>query len=279
MPERLRPPDAGEAVPEYALKLSDAELARYQQMAETAARAERDLWAAAGVAEGAVVADVGCGPGAVSVVLAQQVGPAGRVLAVDGEALTVEAAQAAASRAGVDNISATAGQAHDTGIAPGSVDLVMIRHVLAHNGGLEEAIVAHAASLVRPDGVVYLVDTDADGIRMRPPDPDLVDLGERYLRWHRQRGNDVSVGLRLSELLTGAGLEGIEHHGRYEIFPAPSGWRSPGWAGRTALADAGLATSDDIDRWSAAYERFDRAEERPTMFVPVFVAFGHRPSS
>jgi len=266
-------------LPGYALKLSDAELARYQQMAETAARTERELWAAAGVAEGAVVADVGCGPGAVSVVLAQQVGPGGRVLAVDGEPLTVEAARAAASRAGVDNISARVGQAHDTGIPPGSVDLVMIRHVLAHNGGLEEAIVAHAASLVRPDGVVYLVDTDADGIRMRPPAPDLVDLGERYWRWHRQRGNDVAVGLRLGELLTGAGLEGIEHHGRYEIFPAPPGWRSPGWAGRTALADAGLATSDDIDRWSAAFERFDRAEERPTMFVPVFVAFGRRTSS
>ncbi len=266
-------------MPEYALKLSDAELARYQQMAEAAARAERELWAAAGVAEGAVVADVGCGPGAVSVVLAQQVGPAGRVLAVDGEPLTVEAAEAAVSRAGVDNISVTAGQAHDTGIAPGSVDVVMIRHVLAHNGGLEEAIVAHAASLLRPDGVVYLADTDADGFRMRPPDPDVVDLGERYRQWHRQRGNDLSVGLRLSELLAGAGLERIEHHGRYEIVSAPPGWRPPGWAGRTALADAGLATLDDIDRWSSAFDRLDRAQEPPTMFYPVFVAFGHRSSS
>src|SRR5947208_13898548 len=67
---------------EYALKLSEAELTRYHHMAEAAARLERDLWAASGIVEGAVVADVGCGPGAVSVVLAGLVGPSGRVLAV-----------------------------------------------------------------------------------------------------------------------------------------------------------------------------------------------------
>ena len=37
---------------EYALTLSEAELARYQFMAERAAQVEADLWAAAGVVEG-----------------------------------------------------------------------------------------------------------------------------------------------------------------------------------------------------------------------------------
>jgi hypothetical protein len=44
---------------EYPLKLSEAELGRYQFMAETAAQSEADLWAAAGVAVGAEVADSG----------------------------------------------------------------------------------------------------------------------------------------------------------------------------------------------------------------------------
>jgi ubiquinone/menaquinone biosynthesis C-methylase UbiE len=76
---------------EYALKLSEVELARYQRMAEAAAGMERDLETAAGIVPGAVVADVGCGPGAVSVVMARLVGPGGRVIAVDREAATVEA--------------------------------------------------------------------------------------------------------------------------------------------------------------------------------------------
>jgi len=263
---------------EYALQLSDAELARYQFMAESAARMEGSLWAEAGVAEGAAVADVGCGPGATAGVLARLVGPSGRVVAVDRDATAVEAARAAAERAGLENVSVQLGEAHDTGIPPASVDVVMIRHVLAHNGGREETVVAHAASLVRPGGSVYLVDIEATALRTRPSDPDLDDLAARYEEWHAQRGNDLSVGLRLGELLAGAGLETVNHQGRYQIFVPPPGMRPPSWAGRDALVAAGLATEADVERWSAAFERIDRSETRPTMFVPLFFAFGRRPA-
>jgi SAM-dependent methyltransferase len=264
---------------EYALKLSEAELTRYRLMAETAARAERDLWSACGVAEGAVVADVGCGPGAMSLVAAELVGPTGRVLAVDRDPTAVEAARVTAARAGAENVTVEVGDAVDTGIAPGSVDVVMIRHVLAHNGGLEDAIVGHAATLVRPGGYVYLVDIEAGGLRIRPPDPDFEDLDSRYRRWHEQRGNDLSVGLRLAELLAAAGLEAIEHHGRYQIMRPPPGVRPPSWAARDALVADALATADDVERWAAAFETADRAEERPTLFVPLFFAFGRRPAA
>lgn len=263
---------------EYPLQLSEVELGRYQFMAETAARMESSLWTAAGVVEGAAVADIGCGPGAISAVLAQVVGPTGRVVGVDREPTAVEAARAAAARAGVENLSFELGEAHDSGIAPGSVDVVMIRHVLAHNGGLEDAVVAHAASLVRPGGSVYLVDIDATGLRTRPSDPDLDDLNARYLEWHAQRGNDLSVGLRLGELLKAAGLEKVDHQGRYQIIAPPPGMRPPSWAGRDALLAAGLATDADIERWSAAFDRMDRAETRPTMFMPLFLAYGRRPA-
>ena len=260
---------------DYALKLSEAELARYRFMAELAARMERDLWTAAGVVEGATVADVGCGPGAVSAVLAELVGPAGRVLAVDREDEAVAAARATAS--GVANLSVGVGRADDTGIPPGSVDVVMIRHVLAHNGPRLDAIVSHAASLVRPGGSVYLADIEGSALRTRPSDPDFDDLNARYTQWHERQGNDLSVGLRLGELLAGAGLENVEHHGRYQIFPVPPGLRPPGWAAREALVAAGLATEDDVDRWNAAFERLDQVQPRPFMFTPLFFAFGRRP--
>jgi SAM-dependent methyltransferase len=262
--------------PEYALKLSDAELTRYRLMAEGAARAERDWWAAAGVAEGAVVADVGCGPGAVSLVLARSVGPGGQVVAVDRDPAAVAAAREAVARAEVDNVTVQAGDAHATGVPPGSADVVMIRHVLAHNGGREEAIVAHAVALVRPGGTVYLADIEATAIRTRPADPDFDDLNARYEEWHRRQGNDLSVGLRLGELLRTAGLEQVEHHGLYQVVTVPPGVRPPSWAARDALVDTGLATPDDLQRWDAAFERLDRADPRPTTFVPLFVAYGRR---
>jgi predicted O-methyltransferase YrrM len=262
---------------DYALKLSDTEFARYRFMAESASRMERDLWAASGVVAGAVVADIGCGPGAVSVVLAQAVGSAGHVLAVDREPDTVETARAVVARAGCDKVTVLVGEAHDTGIAPQSVDVVMIRHVLAHNSPLEEAIVAHAATLVRPGGSVYLAEGYAKASALHPPDPDVEDLADRYVEWHHQRGNDLTVGLRLAELLRTAGLEIVDYQGRYNIFTPPSGFRPPSWAARDALAAAGLATADDIERWRAALERLDAARQRPTAFVALFFAFGCRP--
>ena len=43
----------------YVLALSDAEVARYRAMAQTAAADDADQWAAAGIVAGATVADVG----------------------------------------------------------------------------------------------------------------------------------------------------------------------------------------------------------------------------
>jgi len=268
----------GNAVrPEYALKLSEAELARYTLMAQSAARMEQDLWDAAGVVEGAVVADVGCGPGAISLVLAELVGPAGRVFAVDRDAGAVEAARAAVARAGISTVIVDVGDAHDTGIAPGSADVVMIRHVLAHNGGREDAIVAHAAALARPGGHVYLVDVDATGIRNRPTDADIEDISSRYWQWHRDCGNDLSVGLRLDELLEAAGLDLIDYQARYQITSIPPRFRPPSWAARDALEGAGMATPDDVQRWEAAFDRMDTLEPRPRTFLPLFFATGRRP--
>jgi SAM-dependent methyltransferase len=260
----------------YGLKLSGAELSRYQLMADMAAEVERDMWTAAGIVEGAVVADVGCGPGAMSVVLGRLVGRAGQVRAVDSDPEAVDNARAAAARAGLENVSVEVGDAVRTGIEASSVDVVMIRHVLAHNGPAAARIVAHAADLVRPGGFVYLVDTDSLALRVRPEDPDIEDMSSRYRQWHEQRGNDLSIGLRLAELLESAGLEPVDHQGRYQIVPLPQGQRPPPWAAREAMAAAGLATAADIERWRAALERMDRAERRPTLFAPVFFAFGRR---
>ena len=70
---------------------------------------------------------------------------------------------------------------------PGSVDTVVLRHVLAHNGGSEQRIVDHLATLVRPGGHVYLLDVDADGGKGALVHAELHD---RYRRWHEQQGND-----------------------------------------------------------------------------------------
>jgi hypothetical protein len=86
------------------------------------------------------------------------------------------------------------------------------------------------------------------------------------------------VGLRLDELLRTAGLDLVEFSGRYGIRKAEPGLRGPAWAAREAIVEAGLATPADVARWSAAFERADGRSDRPTLFVPMFVAIGRTPT-
>ena len=259
----------------YTLVLSDDEVARYRMMAEHARAAEADLWQLAGFADGAAVADVGCGPGAMFPAIEEAIGSGGTLVGVDGEASTVAAAQALVDANGWANASVRVGRADATGLDAGTFDVVMMRHVLAHNGPTEQAIVDHLAGLVCPGGCVYLVDIDAGGMRLRPPDRDVDDFMAAYARFHAARGNDLQTGLRLRALLEHAGLEVMAYRGWYNIVDPRPGVRPPAWAAREAMVDAGFATAADLERWEQALDRV--AEQQPTIFAPLFGAVGRRP--
>jgi SAM-dependent methyltransferase len=262
----------------YPLELDQTEVERYRTMAEAARQAEADLWQPAGIVAGARVADVGCGPGAMLPALAAAVGPHGRVTAVDADPEAVTAATALVAAAGLGNVAVQQGRAEETGLAAGSLEVVMLRHVLAHNGGAEDAIVTHLATLLRPGGCLYLVDADGTAIRVIPEaeHPDLVDLQDRYLAFRTARGDDNAAGLRLAERLITAGLELVEFRGRYVIREVSPRLRSPAWAAREAMVTAGMATAEDLRRWDRAFEA--TARRSPTFFAPMFTAIGRRPA-
>jgi SAM-dependent methyltransferase len=264
----------------YALKLSDDELERYRMMAARARVEEHDLWSAAGIVSGAQVADVGCGPGAMLVKLAEVVGPTGHVVGVDADPAAVGAARvafaAARLRAAIAPGTVRRGRADATGIPPGSVDAVVLRHVLAHKGGGEQRILNHLAGLVRPGGRVYLLDVDLAGAAQGPAVAG--ELHDRYVRWHRSRGNDPRVGRRLGELARRAGLTVVQERGWTVRDALPRGVRGPAWAARDELVRAGLASSADVRRWDAAFARLDKASERPEYSVNLFAVVGRRPA-
>ncbi|MDI2124842.1 class I SAM-dependent methyltransferase [Yinghuangia seranimata] len=261
---------------DYALTLSDAEVARYRIMADSAERAERHLWTDAGAVPGARVADVGCGPGAVSVRLAALTAPGGEVWAVDRDPQALAIARALADKEGAAVTTVNA-PATATGLPAGTFDLVMLRHVLAHNGGHEQEIVDHLAGLVRPGGSVYLTDVDAAYLRFRAPiDPAVNELHDRYREFHRRRGNDLEIGAKLDRLLTAAGLELAYFQGRIDVVNPPPGMRGPAWAARDAMVEDGLASAEDIARWDAAYNAMTGPA---TFFAPSFTAYARRPES
>src|SRR5687768_14292251 len=114
-------------------------------MADRARVEEADAWRTAGIVPGARVADIGCGPGAALVVMAEVVGPTGSVTGIDGDASAIGIAEQMIAQSGAGNATARVGAADATGLEPGAFDVVVMRHVLAHNGGREEAIVRHLA--------------------------------------------------------------------------------------------------------------------------------------
>lgn len=260
---------------EYALQLSPAELERYRMMAEAARAAETDLWGRAGIVPGAAVADVGCGPGAMFPAIVESVGANGRVVGVDGVPTTVAQAQALVDANGWPNVTVQQGRADDTGLPPGSVDVVMMRHVLAHNGPSEQSIVNHLARLVKPGGHVYLVDIHGGAFYTRPEDPDVEELNERYRQFHAAQGNDLLTGVRLDDLLRGAGLDVVEYRGWFNIIQVQGPMRPPSWAARDAMVAAGVISADDIARYEAAFDRL--LAKQPTIFAPLFGAVGRRP--
>jgi SAM-dependent methyltransferase len=260
----------------YSLALSEQERRRYRTMAASAAKDESDLWLAAGIIEGARVADVGCGPGAVLQVLAAHVGRNGKAIGIDADPSAVS--YALEEVAAIPQAVAQVGTATESGLEPGSFDVVMCRHVLAHNGGQENAIVAHLASLARPGGRVYLVDTDLTMVRITGDDPDLQDLRSRYNAFQLARGNDVHMGLRLGDLLTDADLT-VERYALStpSLVHLVAGYRPPAWAARGDIVAEGFATDADVARWEEAFDRLDALERRPWVFGPIFVAIGRRP--
>ena len=152
----------------YVPRLSDGEVARYRMMAARARERESDLWTRAGLVPGARVADIGCGPGAMLAVLAALVGPTGSVVGVDADEQAVCTAAALLAATGTTNAEVRTGSADDTGLPDRTFDTVVLRHVLAHNGGAEQRIVEHLARLARSGGHVYLIDVDLTGISADP---------------------------------------------------------------------------------------------------------------
>jgi SAM-dependent methyltransferase len=206
--------------------------------------------------------------------MASVVGPSGRVIGIEPDPASFSAAQQLIARTGVENVEILQGSATDSTLAPGSVDVAVMRLVLAHNQPAEQELVDQLARLVRPGGSVYLVDVDGTAVRMLDADPDIADLQGKYLEYHNTQGNDLQVGLRLGQLIARAGLKVVVHEGRYSILTPPPGIHPPAWAARESMAAAGVATTEDIARWEKALERMDQSTVRPTIFLPNFFAIG-----
>jgi SAM-dependent methyltransferase len=260
------------------LRLSECDLDSYRSLAAGACEREEASWALAGIVPGARVAGIGGCAGLVLAALARLVAPDGLAVGVASAAEAHVPAEDLIGAEGLTKALVRRATAAATGPEPGSFDVVMQRHVLVHNGGRERAIVLQLASLLRPGGALYLVETDLLAVRVVPsPEPDLADLTDRWRDWMRDLGNDLSIGARLAELAAAAGLEVTELAADYDVVELGARTRPPAWAARVAMVAAGVATEADVERWDSALQRAERQSGERLVYVPLFRVVARRP--
>ncbi|MGI4812320.1 MAG: class I SAM-dependent methyltransferase [Janthinobacterium lividum] len=109
-----------------------ARLRRLQLFNRFLAASSAALLEAAGVVAGSHVIDLGCGEGAMSLVLAKRVGSHGRVYAVDHDAAKLDVLAASAAQAGLSNIVAVAADVESALAQLELADFVYARFLLLH---------------------------------------------------------------------------------------------------------------------------------------------------
>jgi arsenite methyltransferase len=106
--------------------------------------------------------DVGCGLAHLSLELAAEVAPGGRILAFDSsEHMVAEAAARVASAGLADVVQVRQGDATALDLADGSVDFAVAAQVYSYVPAVERAV-AEAARVLRPGGRLAVLETDWD---------------------------------------------------------------------------------------------------------------------
>ncbi len=157
------------------------------------------------VQPGAQVLDVGCGPGAVSAVLAEAVGPEGRVVGVDLQLAQLELAREYCAERGLENVSFQPADATALPFADASFDLVYAKFLLLHLPEPAPAV-REMVRVLRPGGRLFVHDLDAGACLFWPEDTPAHRAWQLIVRVLAEGGADPNVGRKLYQHLKHAGL-------------------------------------------------------------------------
>lgn len=212
--------------------------------------------------------DVGCGPGTISVDLAELVAP-GEVVALEREPAVLEEVAFLADERGLANLTAVSGDVYDLDFDDASFDVVHAHQVLQH---LSDPVAAlrEMRRVTRSDGVVAVRDADYEVMTWYPHEPRLDRWLDIYHAVARANGAEPDAGRRLLAWAHAAGFSGVEPSASAWLFADADSrsWWGETWAQRTvgsAMArqavEAGIATDEELadvaEGWRAWLEQPD----------------------
>lgn len=215
------------------------------------------------LAPGHDLLDVGCGPGTITVDLAQRLSP-GRVLGLDAAAEVITQARDLASQQEVANTEFVVGDAYSTGLDPHSFDIVHTHQTLQHLAKPVEAL-REMRRVTKPGGVVAAREADYAGTVIYPLTPGLAAWAALYQRVHRSNGGEPDAGRRLKEWARAAGFTEVESTASVWCFSSADDreWWGSMWEARvleSAFAgnalSKGFATQSELQEISVAWREW-----------------------
>ena len=186
---------------QYALGRSPQEYARLARQAEIMRPITQRLFTEAGISRGSTVVDLGSGAGDVAMLLAEMVGPAGKVIGLDLDHDALQHARERAVAAQFHNVHFVHSDfAHYCPDSP--LDAIVGRLVLMYQADPAAAL-AQLTKHLRPGGVVAFIEP----IFRPPPGPETVKaLTTCLVETLRRSGAHIDLGLRLHRVFQSAGL-------------------------------------------------------------------------
>lgn len=231
---------------EYVLATGDAAANRLRILHNVYGPGARQLLMRAGIRPGMSVADLGCGTGMVTQLLAELVGPTGEVVGVDYSAEQVKQAGVQLPKR-LSNVRFVQASATDTGLPREKFDLVYCRFLLIHLSDPEAAL-REMRELLKPGGIIACEDGDLSSAASEPPSK-LEMFSELFEALGPKWGVDYTLGRRLFHMIRAANFSQVEVTLNQPVFAQGENKRllelSVAEAGPSFVA-AGLITEEQL---------------------------------
>jgi SAM-dependent methyltransferase len=179
--------------------------------------------------------DCGCGPGSITVDLAEIIAP-GEVVGIDIAEAQLIAARSLAAQRRVTNVRFEPGNIYELSFPDASFDAAFAHHVLQH---LRDPLKAmkEMRRVLRPGGVAGVSDNDFGAYFFEPATPLRKKALELFYRVMEHNGGSCYYARHQRRLFREAGFVGVEGHAVAEAFGTPDRIRAGAAAGVQQFRD------------------------------------------
>src|SRR5579863_4959 len=204
--------------------------------------------------------DVGCGPGTITMDLAELVAP-GEVIGLDRSPEVIDRAREAAKMRGLSNLSFEVGDVYHLDLEDSSFDVVYAHQVLQH---LSEPVLAlqEMRRVLADGGWLAVRDGDYGEFTWSPPNEGLERWMELYHEITRHNDSEADAGRYLAGWVEAAGFDSLERSTSdwtYETVEEREWWADL-WADRVLYREFArqgleyeLTTSEELSEMSDAF--------------------------